>query len=236
MSETKTRGPRVEESFERLDADAHQAIDGDGARRAAVAAATAAVAGAILGAAKAMLDARGADVDDDEPEVSEPREDDAQPDAGEQPRQQPERGADDEQEEEEPESPALSPAHSFAASRQSDEAEPAEEPAKEDDEDEQEDDADSLRDADNARGNAADVIAKAREQLAGLIGREPETVSGIERADGHWSVSLEVVELNRVPETTDVLATYEVVLDDDGNVSRLRQTRRYLRSQTDSAR
>jgi hypothetical protein len=97
-------------------------------------------------------------------------------------------------------------------------------------------DADDLRDADEAQSEAVDIVPKAREQLERLLGREAESVSGIERTDGHWTVSLEVVEMRRVPESTDVLASYEVVLDEDGRVARLRQTRRYRRSQVEAER
>ena len=48
-------------------------------------------------------------------------------------------------------------------------------------------------------------------------------------------VTLEVVELTRIPESTDVLASYEVELDDDGNASRATSAvRRYYRSQADT--
>jgi hypothetical protein len=40
-----------------------------------------------------------------------------------------------------------------------------------------------------------------------------------------------VVELNRIPETTDVMASYEMELDDDRNLRRYQQVRRYNRSQ-----
>ena len=40
----------------------------------------------------------------------------------------------------------------------------------------------------------------------------------------------EVVEVSRVPPTTDVLASYEVALDDDGNLRRCTRRRRYYRS------
>ena len=80
----------------------------------------------------------------------------------------------------------------------------------------------------------AEIVVKAREQLRGLLGREPESVSGIERTNGHWSVTIEVIELHRIPDSTDVLASYELVLDDDGNVARMVRRRRYLRSQIEA--
>ena len=71
------------------------------------------------------------------------------------------------------------------------------------------------------------------EQLAQLTGQKVEGLSGVLRNDVGWLVTAEVLELRRIPETTDVLATYEVTLDDDGSVTGYRRVRRYTRSQTE---
>lgn len=71
------------------------------------------------------------------------------------------------------------------------------------------------------------------EQLAELTGQKVEGLSGVHRNDEGWLVMAEVLELRRIPETTDVLATYEVTLDDDGSVTGYRRVRRYTRSQTE---
>jgi hypothetical protein len=42
-----------------------------------------------------------------------------------------------------------------------------------------------------------------------------------------------VLELRRIPETSDVLATYEVELDDDGSLTGYRRVKRYTRAQTE---
>lgn len=73
----------------------------------------------------------------------------------------------------------------------------------------------------------------ALEQLAELTGQKVEGLSGIHRNDDGWVVSAEVLELRRVPETSDVLATYEVTLDDDGSLTGYRRARRYTRAQTE---
>jgi hypothetical protein len=46
-------------------------------------------------------------------------------------------------------------------------------------------------------------------------------------------VTLEVVELRRIPESTDVLASYDVELDGDGGFLRFERGRRYNRSQAE---
>ena len=77
------------------------------------------------------------------------------------------------------------------------------------------------------------VAAAAREQLASLLGKRADAVSGLERTDDGWVVTLDVVELSRIPESTDVLASYELELDHDRNLVRYSRGRRFYRSQAD---
>jgi hypothetical protein len=81
--------------------------------------------------------------------------------------------------------------------------------------------------------DAETIVSTARRHLEALLGTEVERASGLERADGRWSVYLEVVEVARIPESTDVLATYEVVLGDDGDLAGVSRVRRYRRSQVE---
>jgi hypothetical protein len=80
------------------------------------------------------------------------------------------------------------------------------------------------------------AVQQAREQLKLLQGEEAESVSSLERTREGWTLALEVVEVHRVPESTDVLATYEVTLDDDLNLVRYARSRRYYRAQADQGR
>jgi Gas vesicle synthesis protein GvpO len=79
--------------------------------------------------------------------------------------------------------------------------------------------------------DARKTIERAREQLEELLERPVETVSSLERTHDGWVAALEVVEVKRIPETTDVMASYEMELDDDLNLRRYQQVRRYNRSQ-----
>jgi Gas vesicle synthesis protein GvpO len=81
--------------------------------------------------------------------------------------------------------------------------------------------------------DARRIVEAAREQLATLLGKEPDSVSGLDRNGDGWLVTLEVVDLARIPESTDVLASYEVELDGDRNLVRYARRRRYYRSQAD---
>jgi hypothetical protein len=76
-----------------------------------------------------------------------------------------------------------------------------------------------------------EVVADAVAQVQELIGRPVESVTGVERNGREFTVKLEVVELERIPNTTDVLGVYEVTLDKDGEVKSAHRTRRYYRSE-----
>lgn len=78
-----------------------------------------------------------------------------------------------------------------------------------------------------SRGTA--MARAAREAVVELTGKSAESVTGLERTDDGWRVDLEVLELERIPNTTDVLATYQVTLDDDGELQGYRRVHRYVR-------
>ena len=80
---------------------------------------------------------------------------------------------------------------------------------------------------------ATETVERARRQLSSLLERPVESVSAFERTQDGWLVTLEVVEVSRIPESTDVLGSYEVELDDDRNLRRYARVRRYIRSQAD---
>jgi len=76
-----------------------------------------------------------------------------------------------------------------------------------------------------------EIAQQAKEQLARLTNLKPNTVSGLSRDEEGWHVTVDLIELKRIPEATDVLATYETLLDDAGNLIRYQRTRRYYRGQ-----
>lgn len=80
---------------------------------------------------------------------------------------------------------------------------------------------------------AQQIVERARQQIRDLRGAEAESVSSIRRTSDGWCVALEIVELHRIPDSTDVLGSYSVVLDDDGNLLTLQRTARYYRSEAD---
>ena len=79
-----------------------------------------------------------------------------------------------------------------------------------------------------------EVIERVRRDFPPLLGRPIEQVLGFER-DGNdgWNVIVQVVELSRIPPTTDVLGIYAVTVDGDGDVIGYRRQRRFHRNQAD---
>ena len=87
-----------------------------------------------------------------------------------------------------------------------------------------------------ARGNGiggADAARRAKEQLKELTGREAVSVSALGKADAGWRLRVEMVEMERIPPTTNVMGSYEVELDQDGELVGYELVRRYHRGQVD---
>jgi hypothetical protein len=81
--------------------------------------------------------------------------------------------------------------------------------------------------------SAAAAARAAARHVADFTGRHPESVVSIDGTDDGWTVGVEVVETHRIPDTTDVLAIYEVSLDRRAGLRSYRRTRRYARGQLD---
>ncbi|MEU9896259.1 gas vesicle protein [Streptomyces phaeochromogenes] len=81
-----------------------------------------------------------------------------------------------------------------------------------------------------------EVLRAARTQLAELTGMEAETVSSFERTEDGWNLEVEVLEVSRVPDTMSLLASYEVSLSPQGELTGYRRVRRYERGRSDTNR
>jgi Gas vesicle synthesis protein GvpO len=97
----------------------------------------------------------------------------------------------------------------------------------------------SRRSQNGSRGNhkltGREAIARVRADLPELLGLQVDSILGLQPAeDKGWTVTAQVVELSRIPRSTDVLGAYEVTLDDQGELVGARRQRRYYRNQADS--
>ena len=81
----------------------------------------------------------------------------------------------------------------------------------------------------DGRMSAGDLTLAAKRTIEDLVGFPAEAVSGFQWDGETWLVSVDVCELERVPNTTDVMATYVVQLDDRGGLLGYKRDRRYQR-------
>lgn len=79
---------------------------------------------------------------------------------------------------------------------------------------------------------AREAIRRAVEEISGLLGAEVHAVVGVERLEDLWLVTIEIIELERIPLTTSIVAAYQVDLDSSGELVAYRRVGRYVRGRT----
>ena len=84
-------------------------------------------------------------------------------------------------------------------------------------------------------GGLVSAVRGALEQFAGLTRLEPVGATGVRREEHGWSVLVDVVEVERVPSTTSVLATYRVEIDGNGELTGYERLRRFSRGSVDQS-
>jgi hypothetical protein len=87
---------------------------------------------------------------------------------------------------------------------------------------------------DNGKLSAVELARAAMTAVQELTGYGSQAATALEW-DGEsdtWRVTVEVVELERVPNTTDVIGAYEVRLDSQGALHGYRRLRRFTRAET----
>jgi hypothetical protein len=99
----------------------------------------------------------------------------------------------------------------------------------------QDDQQDGGRQSGNDRGalSAQELTEAALSTISDLTSFQPEAVTGLEWDGQSWHASVDVLELERIPNTTDVLATYDVRLDDEGTLLGYKRKRRFIRGQAE---
>ncbi|MFL5839621.1 MAG: gas vesicle protein GvpO [Thermoleophilaceae bacterium] len=87
------------------------------------------------------------------------------------------------------------------------------------------------RSSDDGRLSASELSAAALATVEELTGYEPEAVTGLEWDGEFWRVTVDALELPRIPSTTDVLGEYVVQLDDHGTLHGYKRVKRFQRGQ-----
>jgi hypothetical protein len=86
--------------------------------------------------------------------------------------------------------------------------------------------------SDDGRLSAQELSQAALSTVEELTGYEPEAVTSLEWDGDVWSVTVDALELSRVPSTTDVIGQYVVQLDEEGTLRGYKRTGRFQRCQT----
>jgi hypothetical protein len=84
--------------------------------------------------------------------------------------------------------------------------------------------------------SGVEAARRAVRRVEELTGLEPEGVTSLEPMDHGWRIGVEVVELERIPDTTDVMAIYQVQLDAGGRLVSYQRTQRHYRGRIDERR
>lgn len=77
-----------------------------------------------------------------------------------------------------------------------------------------------------------ELAERARQQLAEVTGFKPVAVVGGYSDTEGWHITVDMLEMARLPESTDILGTYEVSLDEEGNMLKFEKKRARLRSES----
>jgi hypothetical protein len=77
------------------------------------------------------------------------------------------------------------------------------------------------------------VTELAKAQLAEATNLAPLIVSEADRDGEGWRLTVEMVELERIPEAQDVIGSYQVRLNDEGELMEWRRTGMRRRDDTD---
>lgn len=81
--------------------------------------------------------------------------------------------------------------------------------------------------------DARHAAAAAAGYVQELTGTQPEGLTSLDHTDDGWRVGVEVLESRRIPDSTDILAEYQVDLDRGGDLVSYRRERRYHRGRVE---
>jgi len=75
------------------------------------------------------------------------------------------------------------------------------------------------------------LAERAKSQLAEVTGLKPVTVTGTFKDEQGWHITLDMLEMSRIPPATDLLGDYDVLVDEDGNMVKFERKRTRLRGE-----
>ena len=75
------------------------------------------------------------------------------------------------------------------------------------------------------------LAERAKSQLAEVTGLKPITVTRTFKDEEGWHITLDMLEMSRIPTATDVLGDYDVLVDENGNMMKFERKRTRLRGE-----
>ena len=63
-----------------------------------------------------------------------------------------------------------------------------------------------------------EVALRAMDQLSQVTGYRPVAVVGCTKEDRGWRITVNLLELSRIPPSSDLLGVYQALLDEEGNM------------------
>jgi hypothetical protein len=79
--------------------------------------------------------------------------------------------------------------------------------------------------------NLCNLVEQTKRQMTAITGLPPDTISRCDPAEEGWTLNIDMLEHRSVPRTQDLLASFEVILNGAGQVTRWRRTGRFVRGQ-----
>jgi hypothetical protein len=79
---------------------------------------------------------------------------------------------------------------------------------------------------------ASEVAEEAQKELVKLTKLESSGIKGVFRDEEGWHITVEMIEKKSIPDAQDLLALYEVTLDEEGNILKFERGRLRKRGDT----
>ena len=76
------------------------------------------------------------------------------------------------------------------------------------------------------------LAERAKEQLAEVTGFSPAAAVGGFKDEEGWHITVDMLEMARLPESTDIIGTYAVTLDLEGNMVKFEKKQSRMRGES----
>jgi hypothetical protein len=76
------------------------------------------------------------------------------------------------------------------------------------------------------------LAERAKQQLAEVTGFSPVAAVGGFKDEEGWHITVDMLEMSRLPESTDIIGTYAVILDAEGNMVKFEKKQSRLRGES----